>query len=477
MLDERYEMVIGLEVHAQLLTASKIFSSDAVAFGDAPNRHVSLVSLAHPGTLPKLNERVLELAVRLGLACSCRIQQEMGFDRKNYFYPDLPKGYQITQQRTPFAVGGTVVLNNGVRVDLDHIHLEEDAGKSVHDGHPDESGIDFNRAGTPLVEIVTKPCMHSAADAALFLGEMRKIIRFLGVGDGNMEEGSLRADANVSVRLKGDQQLGRKVEIKNMNSMRHLRDAVEWEAARQVRCLMNGEEIISETRLYDPQSGETRAMRTKEELNDYRYFPDPDLGLVVLSDEWLREVRSRMPLLAEQYAEIFVGRFGLPEYDAGVLSSDPATAAYMLAVSEHVSDYKAASNWIMGPVKNWMNDHPGQTFLIPPVHLAELIDMIAGGALSHSLATRQIFPAMLAEPDIRPGILAEKLGLGTSTADDGLQAVVDEVIRIFPLKVEEYRNGRKALLAMFMGEIMKRTSGKADPKKAGDLLRKALSAE
>ena len=476
MEDHGFELVVGLEVHAQLLSRTKIFSPEAALFGDAPNRQVSLITLAHPGTLPRLNDKVLELAVRMGIGCNCEISRYTAFDRKNYFYPDLPKGYQITQDRHPICKGGWIDLPDGSRVDLDRIHLEEDAGKSIHEGESPESSIDLNRAGVPLIEIVTKPCIRSAESAAAFLTEVRKLVRFLEVCDGNMEEGSLRADANVSIRKKGDTTLGKKVEIKNMNSIRNVRAAIESEFNRQVGLIKAGEAIVSETRLFDVASGRTVAMRQKEELNDYRYFPDPDLCPFTITEEWLSSVRGRMPGTPASYAATFSSQYGLPEYDAQVLASERVTAEYFKATCEHTDQFKSVSNWIMGPVRSYMNDHPGADIPIDPAKLAELVEAIATGIVNHTLATRQVFPGMIEHPDRPLKDILEGLGLNAAAGKDELSSVIDEVIRIFPLKVEEYLNGKKAIISMFMGEVMKRTSGKADPKAANQLLAEKLNS-
>jgi len=476
MEDHGFELVVGLEVHAQLLSRTKIFSPEAALFGDTSNHQVSLITLAHPGTLPRLNDRVLELAVRMGIGCNCNISRLTAFDRKNYFYPDLPKGYQITQDRFPICKGGWVDLPDGVRVELDRIHLEEDAGKSIHEGEASASSIDLNRAGVPLIEIVTKPCIRTADAAGLFVAEIRKMVRFLEVCDGNMEEGSLRADANVSIRRKGETRLGKKVEIKNMNSIRNVRAAIEAEFNRQVGLAMAGEEIVSETRLFDVATGRTIAMRQKEELNDYRYFPDPDLCPFTITEDWLEAVRERMPGTPASYAEAFTIRFGLPSYDAQVLAADRGTAEYFMAVCSHTDQYKAVSNWIMGPVRNYLNDHPGIDFPVEASKLAGLVEAIAAGTITHTLATRRVLPEMIENPDLPLKDLLDALVLGAAPAGDGLSVVVDEVIRIFPLKVEEYLNGKKGILAMFMGEVMKRTAGKADPKAASQLLSEKLNA-
>jgi len=473
MQDHGFELVVGLEVHAQLLSVTKIFSPEPAVFGDAPNQQVSLVTLAHPGTLPRLNDRVLELAVRMGIACNCEIARHTAFDRKNYFYPDLPKGYQITQDRLPICKGGHITLPDGARIDLDRIHLEEDAGKSIHDEAGMESSIDLNRAGVPLIEIVTKPCITSAEAAGAFLTEVRKMVRFLQVCDGNMEEGSLRADANVSIRRKGETRLGKKVEIKNMNSIRNVRAAIEAEFSRQVALVSKGGEIVSETRLFDVENNRTVAMRQKEELNDYRYFPDPDLCPFEVTSEWLDTVRSRMPRTPASYAQEFMATYGLPEYDARVLSSQHVTARYFIEVCRHTSQYKSVSNWIMGPVLNYLNDHEGDDMPVSPVTLAALVDAVTSGKVSHSLAVKQVFPELLRDPSLSIDKLIEM----PSGGNDELEAVVEAVIRIFPLKVEEYLNGKKAIVSMFMGEVMKRTSGKADPKVASKLITEKLESK
>jgi aspartyl-tRNA(Asn)/glutamyl-tRNA(Gln) amidotransferase subunit B len=329
-MQDRYDLVIGLEVHAQLSTESKLFCGDSTAFGAEPNTQISEVSLGYPGTLPVLNKKALEFAISMGLACSCKISQTTFFDRKNYFYPDLPKGYQTTQDNAPICVGGEVPVrpkgqpNRVVR--LNRIHLEEDAGKSIHEDGGKETLVDLNRAGVPLIEIVTEPEMHSSEEAYAFLYEIRKLVRYLGICDGNMEEGSLRCDANISVKPKGSTVLGSKVEIKNMNSLRFVQKAIEFEWLRQTQMLENGKIIVSETRQFNPQNGETSSLRSKETLNDYRYFPDPDLSPVLVSDEWLKEIRKSLPTLPETYYEKFTSKLGLPEQDAIFLTENKETA-------------------------------------------------------------------------------------------------------------------------------------------------------
>ena len=469
------ELVIGLEVHAQLLTNSKIFSSDGVSFGEAPNSHAGFITLAHPGTLPKINRKVVELAVRMGLACQCQISPTVTFDRKNYSYPDLPKGYQITQDKNPICRGGFVKTEGGKKILLNRIHLEEDAGKSVHDADPLMTCLDFNRAGTPLIEIVTEPCIHSAEDAAGFMMEVRSMLKFLKVCDGNMEEGSLRADANVSVRFRGDAGLGKKVEIKNMNSIINLKDAIDYEFKRQSELLLNGGSIISETRLYNAETGTTAPMREKEVLNDYRYFPEPDLSVLVQDEAFIEHIRLNMPKTSAGYQETLTGVYGLPEYDARVLSADEKTARFFLSVCELTNYYKQASNWIMGSVRNLMNQNPEAEIPIHAGKLAELINLIQEGKLGHTNAVQKIFPLMAENPDEGPAQIAARLGLNQAADEDELRSIIKDVIRIYPLKVEEFKKGKRGIIAMFMGEVMKRTRGAADPKRANEILSEEIN--
>lgn len=476
---DKYTLVVGLEVHAQLLTASKIYNTDSNAFGDQPNTNVGVITLAHPGTLPKLNKKAAEFAMKMGLACHCEISRYQIFDRKNYFYPDLPKGYQLTQDRTPICKGGyiTVTLKDGDReVKLNRIHIEEDAGKSLHlDGETD-TAVDFNRAGVPLIEIVTEPCMHSSEEPAALLHEIRKLVRYLDICDGNMEEGSLRCDANVSVMPKGSTVLGKKVEVKNMNSIRNVVHAIEHEFDRQIALLEKGEQVISETRTFNADNGKTYGMRTKEELNDYRYFPDPDLSPMIVSDEWLAEIKSSMPALPRELSAKYVNEFGLPPYDAHVLTDTKEMAHYFEQVIQHTTHYKAASNWIMGPVKSFLNETglSAETFPLKPELLAELIALVDTGKISHTIATQKVFVELLKNPGKTAIEVAQQLNVLQDSDQNSLLPIVEEVIKEFPLKVEEYHNGKKGIISMFMGEVMKRSKGKADPKVATQLLTEKL---
>ena len=478
---EKYVLVVGLEVHAQLLAQSKIYSADSTAYGSAPNTNVSVITLAHPGTLPKLNRKVVEFAIRMGLACHCEISRFNIFDRKNYFYPDLPKGYQLTQDRTPICKGGFIpvtVREGKKRITLNRIHIEEDAGKSIHLNDEPDTLVDFNRAGVPLIEIVTEPSIRSSEEAAACLTEIRKIVRYLRICDGNMEEGSLRCDANVSVMLKGATQLGKKVEVKNMNSIRNVQRAIDHEFERQIVLLEHGGEIVSETSTFNADDGKTYGMRTKEELNDYRYFPDPDLSPLVVSDEWLDDIRTSMPALPEDLFQKFVSTYGLPEYDAQVLTDCRDVAEFFENICSVTKNYKAASNWTMGPVKSYLNE-TGRTadeMPVSPKSVGRIISLIDEGKISYASASQKIIPELLQHPEIAPLQIAGELNLILDRNEDTIQPIIDQVVREFPLKVEEFKNGKKGIIGMFMGEVMKRSKGKADPKLANELLTRKLKS-
>ncbi len=478
---DSFEVVIGLEIHCQLATQTKIFAADAVVFGDSPNSHTSVITLGYPGTLPRLNRKAVEYAVKMGLACGSEITRYNVFARKNYFYPDLPKGYQISQDKTTICVGGSIHIRTKAGeqvIQLHHIHLEEDAGKSIHtDGEPDTL-LDYNRAGTALIEMVTDPVMHTSEEAAACMAEVRKLVRYLGICDGNLEEGSLRCDANVSIMPKGSTVLGTKVEIKNMNSIRNVQRAIDAEVERQVKVVTSGGTIIQETRLFDVTDGKTYSMRTKETMNDYRYFPDPDLAPVVISDEWLAEITAQMPALPQELYEKFVTKYNLPGYDASVLTDTREVAMYFDELCQHTQNYKAASNWIMGPVKSYLNDKNLEmiNFPVQTTTLAELIQLIDENKVSYTVAAQQIFPALTEQPNQTALAIAESQQLLQQNDDNALQAVIDEVLAANPQKVKEYRfDGKKNLVGMFMGEVMKKMGGKADPKMANQLLLKTLN--
>jgi aspartyl-tRNA(Asn)/glutamyl-tRNA(Gln) amidotransferase subunit B len=476
---DKYTVVIGLEVHCQLLTESKIYNTDSTAYGSAPNTNVSVITLGHPGTLPMLNRKVVEYAIKMGLACHCTISRFNIFDRKNYFYPDLPKGYQLTQDRTPICKGGfvTVTTKSGEKqITMNRIHIEEDAGKSIHLAEEPDTLVDFNRAGVPLIEIVTEPSIRSSEEAAAYLTEVRKIVRYLGICDGNMEEGSMRCDANVSVMLNDAREYGKKVEVKNMNSIRNVQNAIDYEVERQINLLEQGIGVVSETRTFNAGNGKTYGMRTKEELNDYRYFPDPDLSPMIVSEEWLEAIKTSMPELPRELQARFVSQYGIPQYDAQVLTDSKGVAEYFEKICGLTKNFKAASNWVMGPVKSLLNEKgiDAEQLNIRPETIAELITLIDSGKISFAAASQKIFPALAENSQKDPFEIARELNLVQDSNQDTIGVIIDQVIREFPLKVEEFKNGKKGIVGMFMGEVMKRSNGKADPKVANELLNKKL---
>jgi len=474
-----YEVVIGLEIHAQLATQSKLFCGDSNLFGGEANSRVSAISLAHPGTLPRTNKKAVELAVKLGLACECAIEQNNYFARKNYFYPDLPKGYQISQHTSPICKGGNVRITTtaGSRaVRLNRIHLEEDAGKSLHDQHPTKTFIDLNRAGTPLVEIVTEPDIYSAEEAGQFVAEIRKLVRWLGVSDGNMEEGSLRCDANISLRPAGSETLGTKVEVKNLNSIKHIKKAIEYEISRITERLLQGQPIIQQTRSFDADNDTTFALRDKEEANDYRYFPDPDLAPFVISAEALESYKASLPELPNALHQRLLQMEELTEYDAQQLSDDLFTAQYFEEVSLHTSNKKSIANWMLGPLRQWLNDNQLNFSQVPvsAANLAQMIDMIESGELSFSTAVSRLLPALIKEKQ-PPRQLAETLNVLQTANENQLAEWIQEVMNKMPDKVQEYQKGKKGLLGLFVGEIKKISGGKADPQKVTQLLQEKLN--
>lgn len=478
---QKYQLVIGLEVHSQLATQSKMFASDSTKYGQEPNTQVSVITLGHPGTLPKVNERAIEYAVKMGLACNSEITRYNIFDRKNYFYPDLPKGYQITQDKSPVCVGGIVpiLLKDGTKrsIQLNRIHMEEDAGKSIHLAEESDTLVDFNRAGTPLIEIVTEPDLFTAEEATVFLAEIKKLVMYLGICDGNMEEGSLRCDANVSVMLHGSSELGKKVEVKNMNSFRNVSRAIEHEYERQVNLLERGEEIISETRTFDAAKGTTASMRTKEDLNDYRYFPEPDLSPVLIADEWLESIEEAMPVLPRELHRKFVEELGLPDYDAYFLTETKEMALYFDELCRKTKNYKAASNWIMGPVKSSINELGVQIdrFPIDVSTMASLIELVDDGKVSFSVASQSIYPELLNPDGESPLEIAQRLNLIQESDESSLIPIVESVLAENQGKVKEYKSGKKGLLGMFMGQVMRKSNGKADPTVATKILTELLA--
>jgi aspartyl-tRNA(Asn)/glutamyl-tRNA(Gln) amidotransferase subunit B len=479
----KYEPVIGLEVHAQMLTKSKAYCKDPYDYGAEPNTMVSPVSLGHPGTLPKHNKQVVNNAIKMGLACSCQIAGFQYYARKNYFYADLPKGYQITQDKTPICTGGFVEIKrkDGTekKIGLTRIHMEEDAGKSMHDQDVYDSLIDLNRAGVPLIEIVTEPEIASGEEAYLYLTEMRKLVRYLEICDGNMEEGSLRCDANISVRLKGTTAFGTKVEVKNMNSMRNVQRAIDFEIKRQVDMIENGEKIYQETRAFDALKGITIPMRSKEGAADYRYFPEPDLPPLNITSEYINGVKSQMPSLPKELFERFTKTYLLNDYDAGVLTESRDVAEYFEGVLKHTSNIKAAANWVMVAIKGYLNEQAIdiKDFVLQPTKIAELISLIDEGKISNSVASQKVFPAMIKEHHKSPLQIAESLNLLQESDSDELQNWIDQAIAKYPEKVIEYKAGKQSLLGLFMGEVMKFSKGKADPKLSSKLLKETLDKQ
>jgi aspartyl-tRNA(Asn)/glutamyl-tRNA(Gln) amidotransferase subunit B len=476
---DAYEIVVGLEVHAQLLTSTKLFCGDSAAFGGEPNTHVSPVTLGYPGALPRLNKKAVEFAIKMGLACHCEIEKNNYFARKNYFYPDLPKGYQISQHTTPICKGGRVTIRTGEGqrdVVLNRIHLEEDAGKSLHDVDPRYTAIDLNRAGVPLIEIVTEPDIRTSEEAYAYLTELRKMLRYLEICDGNMEEGSMRCDANVSVRLKGETILGTKVEVKNLNSIRNVRRAIDFEARRLIELVAKGLPVLQETRSFDANNGTTFSLRSKEEANDYRYFADPDLPPFEVSDAFLAAIKASIPPMPEQLIAKYTAELKLSEYDARGICDDKETVGYFESLIAHTSNYKAAANWLLGPVKSSLNEQglDWKDFPVPPQTLSRLIQLVDEGRLSFSIAAERIFPELIKEPSRQPLDIAVALNLIQSSDTAEISAWIEQALAGMPDKVSEYRKGKKGLIGLFVGEVKKLSRGKADPKLTNQLLLEKL---
>ena len=478
----KYEVVIGLEVHAQMLTKSKAYSNDVNEFGAHPNTNISVISLGHPGTLPKMNKKTIEFAIKLGLACGCHIAPEQYFARKNYFYPDLPKGYQITQDKTPICTGGSVHIKledgSDKEIGITRIHMEEDAGKSIHDVDVFDTLVDLNRAGVPLLEIVSEPDMRSSQEAYNYLTEVRKLVRYLDICDGNMEEGSMRCDANISVMLKGAAEFGTKVEVKNMNSIRNVQRAIEFEVIRQIEALERGETLYMETRSFDALKNSTISMRSKEAANDYRYFPEPDLQPLVMDDKLIASIKAEMPALPRELFLKYTKELGLTEYDAFILTDNKGIALYYEALIALTKNYKAAANWMMGDIKSYLNEFGVdiEDFPLKPEKIVALINLIEQGKISSSVASQKIFPEMLKQIDKNPLELAESMNLIQDSNEDSILGFINEVIKQHPSEVERYKNGEKQLTGFLMGQLMKISKGKADPKAANELMRKTLEA-
>jgi aspartyl-tRNA(Asn)/glutamyl-tRNA(Gln) amidotransferase subunit B len=468
-----YELVIGLEVHIQLSTNTKAFCGDSTIFGSRPNSQVSPISLGHPGTLPFLNKSQVEFAIRLGLSLGSRINRMSRFDRKNYFYPDLPKGYQITQDGEPICVGG---IFGGIRIH--HIHMEEDAGKSIHRPGQKFSLIDLNRAGVPLLELVTEPDFRSAFEVEEFMHKMRQLVRYLGISDGNMEQGSLRCDCNVSVRKKGIEVLGQRCEIKNLNSMKFARRAIEFEFNRQAALLEKGELIQRQTLHFDADTGTTHPIRDKEEANDYRYFPDPDLPLVVLTDEYINDIAAHLALLPWQIEAQLKRDYGLSDYEVRILTEEPDIALFFIDFAKNTRFVKGAANLTINKILPYCQEN-AITISDFPISIDRLdlfIGLIEGGKLSNSAAYQQLFPKWILNSDQNPFELAKELNLIQESDASILEIIVHEVLEENKDKVIEYKKGKKGLIGLFMGQVMRKSGGKADPKVAGDILQRFLNS-
>ncbi len=487
----QYEPVIGLEVHIQLLTKSKAYSSDPAEYGAMPNTNVSPITLGHPGTLPRANKKVIEFAVKLGLACKSTITRQNIYARKNYFYADLPKGYQVTQDKTPICTGGYITIKSSPlslkgeiqkgsevekQIGLIRIHMEEDAGKSIHDQDPFDSLIDLNRAGVPLLEMVSQPDIRSGEEAYKYLTEVRKLVRYLDICDGNMEEGSLRCDANISVRKKGETKFGTKVEVKNMNSIRNVQRAIDHEIKRQVEMVEKGAKIAQDTRSFDAVTGTTFSMRSKEMANDYRYFPEPDLQPVIVEQTYVDEVRKTLPPLPDELFKKYISEYKLPEYDAGVITDSKEFAMYFEELCRYTGNFKAASNWMMVTIKSWLNENAVHIsdFPVTPKRIAELIALVDQGKVSNSVASQNIFPELVKEKNRAPLQIAEALNLIQQSNADELRELVKQAVAKYPDKVTEYRNGKVGLIGLFVGEVMKASNGKADPKVTSKLVKEIL---
>ena len=479
-MQEKYEPVIGLEIHIQLNTQSKAFSSDRSRFGDSPNTNISEVSLGLPGTLPKINQSVIDHAIKLGLTCNSEISLYNEFSRKNYFYSDLPKGYQISQYNTPICNGGEICIDlpneQEKKVALTRIHIEEDTGKSIHDLDPFESLIDLNRAGVPLLEMVTEPEIRSAEEAYLFLQELRKIVRYLDISNGNMEEGSMRCDVNISLRPFGTQKLGTKVEVKNINSFSNVKKAIFYETKRQSKILEKGETLSQETRNWDPQSQHTVSMRKKEDGLDYRYFPDPDLPPFTLTKKEITAIQKKLPLSPRKRFQRYISEFKLSKYDALNLTEDKSIADYFEAVIAIHPNTKAVANWVMGSIKYYLNENALSIsdFPISASQIATMISLIDRQIISHTAARQKIFPMLLKNPDIDLNQEVNRLGIKVEANTESIRQFIEGVLAKNKGKVAEYKKGKKGLLGMFMGEVMKASQGKADPKTANRMLKEIL---
>ena len=478
-LKDKYQLVVGLEIHAQLSTKTKAYCSDSTEYGASANTQTSPITLGHPGTLPMSNKKVIEYAVKMGIACGSTIREHNEYARKNYFYPDLPKGYQITQDKTPICNGGVIYVKDeeGQKkpINITRIHMEEDAGKSIHDLDPFNSLVDLNRAGVALIEIVSEPDIRSADEAYQYLSEVRKLVRYLDICDGNLEEGSLRCDANISVMLKGSNVFGNRAEVKNMNSLRNVKRAIEHEMDRQIEILENGGTVEQQTRSFNAATGTTSLMRSKEDANDYRYFPEPDLQPITISQEYIDNVKKTLPPLPNELFKTYTQEFGLSEYDANILIEEKEIALYYTELCKHTKNYKGAANFMNGVVKSFLNENAIEIdqFNMSPNRLAELIKLVDDEKVSNTVATQKVFGEML-KCDLSAEEIAKANNWIQESDTSALQGFIQQALEKYPEKVEEYKNGKKGLIGLFMGEVMKLSGGKADPKIANKILRKAL---
>jgi len=471
-----YEPVIGLEIHIQLKTKTKVFCGCSTAFGAEPNTQSCPICTGMPGVLPVLNKKAVQFAIMAGLATNCKIASYSRFARKNYFYPDLPKGYQISQYELPLCYDGYLDIDiegQKRRIRITRIHLEEDAGKNIH--QKDYSLVDLNRAGVPLLELVTEPDIRSPKEAAQFMKLLRSIVRYLGISDGNMEEGSLRCDANVSVRPIGSEELGTKTEIKNINSFRFVEKALEYEIKRQIELLSSGSKVVQETRLFDPDTGKTFPMRSKEEAHDYRYFPEPDLVPVEVPKQWIEEIRQCLPELPHNKLQRYQQELGLPRYDAEILTEELSLARWFEETVALGAEPKRVSNWVLTELLRLLNEHKKSVDETPlkPVHLLKLFDLIDRGTISQNVAKKVFEEVFLT--GIEPEEVVQKKGLAQITDTSTVEALVDEVLQAHPKEVERYRAGEQKLLGFFVGQVMKASKGKANPKLVNEILRKKLS--
>ena len=478
---EKYEPVIGIEIHAQLKTKSKAYCGDKNEYGHTPNSLTSPVSLGHPGTLPKFNKKIINHAIKLGVACNCTITREMHFDRKNYFYADLPKGYQITQDKTPICRGGEIKIrlknNQEKNIELTRIHMEEDSGKSIHDLDPFNTLIDLNRAGVPLLEIVTEPVMKSSEEAYQYVTEIRKLLRYLDICDGNMEEGSMRCDVNISIMKNGSKTFGQRVEIKNLNSIRNVQRSIDYEIVRHANLLENNEKVGVETRTFDAPSGKTNAMRKKEAAHDYRYFPEPDLGPIRIEQNHIDLIKESMPPLPNELFEKFTSKYKLSDYDSLVIIEQKEIAIYFESIIEHTNNFKSAANWVMGNIKSYLNQQAISidSFKINPEKIAQLIQLIDDNEITHSIASQKVFPEMILNPSLNPKEIAEKNNWINQQNEDDLISVILNIFKSNPSETERFKNGERKLTGFFMGQIMKATKGTADPKTTGKLLQELIN--